>query len=98
VLIFDEFNRCDENQQKAISDKAKESGAQFCVTCNPGYPGRTKIDKDQVFGPDYLELEVSVPPFETIAKGMAACEGVVECEDLGVKLNKLIRACQETLS
>ena len=98
VLIFDEFNRQDTKKQNEIASKARSSGAQFCVTCNPGYQGRIEIDKENVFGPIFYELEVTIPPFEAIFKGRLACEGVVECEDLGVKLSKVLLTCKETLS
>merc|ERR1711976_594714 len=95
-LIFDEFNRLEHDVQVAFITACRDANIPVCVTCNPGFKGRIEM-KWKADIPNNTQV-FTVPPFSDITRSMFACEGVLECDELGPASVDFWTDCREKLS
>lgn len=91
AVIFDEFNRMELEDQVGTLKAFRDLGVFICVTCNPGYAGRIEMEWKADF--PHVEQSFTIPPFGDIVRSMLACEGVLECDELGPLLVNFVQGC-----
>jgi len=74
----------------------RSAGVPVCVTCNPGYAGRSTTDafKNEVAS---VAQKFTIPPYEDIVRCMLASNGILECDELGQAVVSFFSACKEKL-
>ena len=95
-IIFDELNRCSSECGEAILKELQNSGTFACITCNPGYAGRVKLEwKDRL---PHIEQDFTIPPYGVLMRCMLAKEGVLECDEIGMATANFVSGCKEKMS
>lgn len=97
AVIIDEFNRVKAEHQAAVLQALRDAGAFICVTLNPGYEGKAKLNWDTINMP-HFEQEFTVPDYKDIARCLLANEGVLECDELASGVVNFYQQCREKLS
>jgi dynein heavy chain len=94
-VIFDEFNCIPVESLDAVL-KGATTQTFACITMNPGYAGRTQLPES--IRALCLEQEYRVPDYKLIVQVMLGAEGILDCDNLGIKVASVISTCKEKCS